>query len=98
MKTLVLSGSLVKLLNKVSNAGYPFYQPVEQILESCNDLLEDEQFEASVSRDDFKDVIDMVGKYLKDDTLSESDFPSEIERFMLNDFLKQLKESRVLAK
>jgi|LakMenEpi03Aug12_release.lakeMendotaPanAssembly.Ray.scaffolds.fasta_scaffold1303893_1 hypothetical protein len=92
MKKISLSAYDVHLLNKISESGYPFYVTVTDFLEENENLSEEETKELTFEddvEDDFYDMIAMISGYLKDDSLSDDDMPTDSERTYLEDFLKK---------
>ena len=91
MRKLVLNGRQIALLLKVSNSSWCFYGSVENFLEENKELPEEETAELEIyDNDEFDDVIEMINQYLDDDSLSDSDLPSEKERIDLRELIENL--------
>ena len=93
MKKIILTGREIALLLKVSHSGFEFYSLTEEFLENNRELSEDESIEMGLKDIDFlNDIKLMVNLYLKDDTLSDQDYPSEKERIELQELIVKLSE------
>ena len=90
MKKLVLRGSLIAPLLKVSNSSWIFYPSVVDFLEKNKEIPEEENVELDLSRHQFEDFVGTIEGYLEDDSLSDKDLPSEKERKELKELLLSL--------
>jgi hypothetical protein len=92
MKSIMLGSKQIASLLKVLHSGWKFYSDIEEFLEN-NREIEDESIELAFNHIDYlNDMIKMIESYLKDDGLSDEDYPSDHERMELIELCVRLKE------
>jgi hypothetical protein len=91
MKRLILKGNQIATLLKVSSSCWGFYDLVEKFLENNKDTPDCESVELELKEYIFSDFIEMIKGYLRDDSLSDQDIPSEREKIELQYVLEDLK-------
>jgi hypothetical protein len=94
MKSLILTGKQIRLLLKVENSGYVFYERVTEFLLENEQISDGEIAEREFYEDEFDDVAKMVNGYLDPDShIKTWDIPEQ-EVAELKELVNQLSSER----